>query len=727
MTKIIITIFTILISNTAFSEKVSDRELNTFLEAIKEKKDEELLIASPQFDDCKELLGQFKNETDGGETGNKYKKQLGDCVKDKILGKDGVEGADKKLLEIASKLELESYNKGASSSASSIRDYLSKRLYKAIHGVDRDSKKLADFKDRKIVNHDVYYQLYEEQIGKNTLLEVSKYCLENFGLKNDKDDFLYIVTKKGQDDSGKETSISTYKKHSLITQSTGFNNALIEVKNLKSTATAKSVDYSKRFEINKDAVDTVLTEIKAGVVPTNSISNLWKEQGDKIEEYQACTAKTEKECDKIFKIDGTTKITPYRSIFTNELLKNIEFKLAANDPEKELIKARYGFCATSVVQNMCEIYKCNNSYDVSNEKIVTNCSEKFGITVSRTQKLFSTNENNPNAAKVDSIELKSDSQKGAIACNLMRRLQEYRVVLKTVNEIQKDNKNHMAVTGINNEEGNTVFTGGKGAIDKLTSISSVELVENVDSLKNAEKNAATLRETCLEPNDGGNELDGFKFKEGATELEACAPLVAKMDSAKFETIKLDTEAKTALKLKQIEDLTDKEQLEEYLRENNLDHYIGKIKDMEIDEIKNLVSADFKSKRMALVDSLKERFRKESQMQVGSQEADAQETFKGLQNDVANQTIADIEQHKKRVETLFEYSNIVSSYLGIEDSDGNIVGSNVVGRNVEFEKNENVKNDYFNDQESSGGSGGSLDYLQALELIVGIPKDDEKDK
>ncbi|MFT6632515.1 MAG: hypothetical protein ACJAS4_002479 [Bacteriovoracaceae bacterium] len=717
MKKILLTILTILVSTSSFSEEVSEKELNTFLEAIKEKKDEELLISSPDFEKCQTDLENFRKQTDGGEGGENYKKKLGECVKETILGEDGVEGSNEKLLKIADNLGLESYNKGASSSSTSIRDYLSKRIYKAIHGVDRDKKDLTQFKDRKIVNHDIYYQLYAEQVGKNTLLEVSKYCLENFGLKDKKQDFLYLVPIGSPEKTDPKPNFA-YSINSYIKNSDDFENLLQDAKKLNPKSDKKWVEYSKRFQIDDNEINNTISKVSGGELPDKPIKDLWLKQGSLVEEYQACTGKTENDCDYLFPKD---KATPYRSIYTNSLLKDIEFKLSAKDSEKELIKARYGFCASSVIQNMCEIYKCNNVYDTFDDKIVKNCKDTFSIIVKNEKKLFSTDDPN---SKVKEIELKSKNIKGAVACNLMRRLKEYRVVLKTIKEIKKDNQKFISKTGINNE-GNEVFNGSKGTIDKLTSISSTELVENVDSLKNAEENAAKLREECLVNENGGNELDGFKFKPDAMEKEVCAPLVAKMDSAKFEVITLDTEAKTALRLKQIEDLSDEEQLKKYLEENNLEEYIGQMGKLSIDEIKNLISADFKAQRMALVDSLKERFKKEKEIQIGSQKDDAENIMKGLQNDVANQTIADIEQHKKRVETLFEYSNIVSSYLEVNDEDGNKIGSNEAGRNIEFEKNENVKNDYFSNDESSGGSGGSLDYLQALGQIVGIPEEEKE--
>lgn len=716
MIKTIAILFIFSIFPCSHAGSVSDKELNTFLEAIKEKKDEELLISSPQFRDCQQQFEDFRTNTKGKDTtGKSHQKLLKECVQEKLLGKEGVEGGSEKLLEIANKIGLESFNKEASKTSETIRDYLSKRLHKAIYGVERDKKNLTALKEKNLVNHDIYYQLYAEQVGKNTLLETAKYCLENFGTKG-KDKFLMISEKEGN---------FYYKELGFLKNQSSpeVKQNLEELRQSVDKANISELSFDKRYIIDEEKIKTGVKELKAfeensvGFTPTR---DLWLDQKNIVEEYEPCTAKNEKACKTQF--DGA----PFRSIFINEALKESEFMLAAGDPDKKLIKQKYGFCTQEIIRNMCEIYKCNNIYNNENETKTKTCSAKFGISITgkdRDKKYYNKGDEDP--SKVSDIGLDSKNKKGATACNLLRRLQEYRVVLKGVKEIQKDNKKYIAKSGFSTSGSfKGVFTGKGGEIDKLTSISSQDLINNVDSLKNSEENAKKLREECLE---SGNELDGFEFKEGAIENEACAPLVAKMDKAKYETIKLDTEAKTAVRLREIESLSDQEQLKKYLEENNLDEYVGKLEKLNIEDVKGLISDDFKSKRMALIDSLAAKFKKEKNIEV----SDDDEILKGnekLKKEFANQTIGDIEQHKRRVETLFEYSNIVTSYLEIKDSETKeVVGSNVVGRNTELEKNEDLKNNYFSDETQSSGASGSIDYLQALGQIIDSSENEEEEK
>ena len=73
------------------------------------------------------------------------------------------------------------------------------------------------------------------------------------------------------------------------------------------------------------------------------------------------------------------------------------------------------------------------------------------------------------------------------------------------------------------------------------------------------------------------------------------------------------------------------------------------------------------------------------------------------------------------------SNIVSSYLVITNEDDEIVGSNATGRSVELESNQELKdNGYFSTDDQSGGSGDSLDYLSAIDQILGISDKKEEE-
>jgi hypothetical protein len=666
----LVLILTLFFVNISVADEISQEELSAYLETIKEKEDEELLIASPQFEACKEKLENFrKNNTD------EQKKQLESCVQQNLLGNDQT---DEQIKQFADQLDLESYNKNAAKSTKSIRDYLQERLHRAIYGYDpkEEEKKLIKLKEKNLVNHDVFYRLYAEQIGKNTLLEVSKYCLENFGFRNNPNGFLYF--KQG--------------KYSIL-------KGLITEKDPD-----ENIHFAQKYELAPDQkIQSVLASLQP--LPT---SLLWSEQKDLISEYNVCTLPNDKQCKEQYPQDH------YRSVKQNELLKDLEFKLAAQDPEKKLIKDRYGFCATQVIKNMCKIYKCNNTYSSSSPtKEKSECLDKFGIQVGQN-------------TQTNSLSLESTENKGQLACNILARLEQYRTVLKEVKNIEEENQNFVAKSGYNADgQFKGIYSNAGGKADQLTSISSKELTEKVESFSKSEDEVKELKDKCL----NGNELDGWELKEGAEKKAECKALLAKLNKTKFDTIEIDTEAKTAAKLQAIDKISSKEDLEKYLKENNLDQYIGRLDQLEVGELKQLISDDFKAKRMALIDNLKERFKKEKQIQVSENSNEAtQLSNKEIKNDVANQAISDIEQHKNRVETLFEYSNIVSSYLQVTDNENNIVGSNKTGRQIELADNENLKaQGYFGGEESISSTGDSLDYIKAIEQIVGFEENDQNQK
>ena len=100
----------------------------------------------------------------------------------------------------------------------------------------------------------------------------------------------------------------------------------------------------------------------------------------------------------------------------------------------------------------------------------------------------------------------------------------------------------------------------------------------------------------------------------------------------------------------------------------------------------------------------------------------------VKKDIANKNLADIQQHRKRVQTLFEYSNIVSSYLEIDDADGENKRQNTTPRTVEVaDAKEGDLKEYFKNNEEEGGASasGSVDYINAIGAILGVneSKDD----
>lgn len=730
--------FTLFLASFLSLADVSDKEMQNFLEAIKENRDEELLIASEQFKKCSEQFEKFKTDTVTKVRVNgkqqKYKDLLIDCVNKEILGDPEAKETDKKLLEIAKNLGLNSFNKKAATSSKSVREYLQKRIRKSIYGQEDRDNVIQKLKTKQYTDHSVFYQLYAEQVGKNTLLEVSKYCLENFGTRNRKTLFTRVdfvhngdVVKDEKGNSAKALSFAS----------------VIEEKQLSSDQNKDEIEFEDLYQLAKDLVDSPQDFFKQKVSKvTQNDREFWRSH-ERIVEYEVCTRKNEKECKKSFTIqDGNKEIVkPFRSVHELSLLKEAEFALSSKDLDNKIIKDRYSFCAGQVVKKMCELYKCQNVYNEGTPKHVKDrCKEIFNIVVDRSLKTFTHVDDKKRITDFTTLS-EGKFEKGAIACNLSKRLEEYRIVLTGVKEIQ----GNMQANKLDNGEDIRITRLGEGAIqagfkgefdrnkiDDLTSISSTELVENVESLKESKELAKTLQENCM------NELgDGrFELKAEAKSDDQCSLLLAKLDAAKFGTIELDTKAKTTAKLKELEDLTDVEEIKTFLKSNGLGNYAKRLDEMaddpeKIAEVKSLVSQDFQAKRMALLDRLKEKYRQESGLQVSEEKADEiADVNLRIENEIANQSVADIATHKKRVENLFQYSNIVSSFLEVQDKDGKTLGQNTTGRLKEIsdstksDEGEGIAKYFVQSNRDSESSSGNISYLEAINEFIDFRAPDE---
>lgn len=716
--------------------KVDEKEMQSFLEAIKEKKDEELLIASEQFKDCESQFTEFREDSS-------KKSEFEKCLNSKIIGDKTAVDADAKLLEIAKNLGLSSFNKKASETSDSILEYLQKRIRKTIYGEEDKKAALSKLKNLNYVDHDVYYQLYSEQIGKNTLLQVSRYCLENFGHK---DPTHFIGVSDIYDQTGK--AMEDGKGNSFKTLAIG---SVVEKKS--DIAKDKSEDdmtFSDLYQLPDLLKQNPKEYFDHNLSTKMSYADFWKDH-DNIKEFEVCTLSTPGECKKKYK-------DQYRSVHVLSLMKDAEFILSSKDSDNKLIKDRYNFCAGQVIKNMCELYKCNNVYDAGTpDKEKSRCENLFGISKDDVKKKeHKTFFDNDETKRIDSFQTLSKSdgkersekeQKGAIACNLVKRLEEYRIILNGVKEV-KDEFNSLTLS-----DGTTLkrtkFQGGatnfgfKGNFDvnkvnKALTISSAELSSGVKSLTEASDKAKKLREKCMEEEDGGR----LVLRAEAHQDEECGLLLAKLDESKFGTIELDTEAKTTAKLQEIEKLESKEDLEKFLKDNEMGHYVDRLKELDdpkkLEEIKNLISQDFKAKRLALVDRLKEKFDKERKLKVGGDSSDQklEDEKVEIENDIANQTIADIETHKQRVETLFQYANIASSFLELkergENGEAKIVGSNTSGRLKELGDLKNQDDSsiqkYFTSLDESSESGeGKIDYSNVINEFINFKEESSETK
>ena len=658
-------IFILLIfSQNILAASPSKKEVDTYLEAIKEVEVNQQVLGLPQFKECKS-----KYEDDFKKDATSAKQNVQECVEKKFKE---IEESDKDaFVKLAKSIDLKSYNPEAAKSSTSIREYLADRIRKSMQG-DNYEEARKGLAKRKYVSHNDFYQLYMEQIGKNTLLEVSKYCLENFGFDNRE----YMVRS-----ISKGLKIKALKPISSLTS---FFDAKGEPL-VTLTPNLRNIDPSAAPEVFTEIVDFSY---------------------GKMVEYQLCDLNTEAECKSRYKTDENGSYLPFRSLAEAIRLKEAEFELAKNkNLGVEFLKNKYAECASEIVRNMCDVYKCNNVYNLS--------SPDSKQMICRNPNIIGDSWDQNFNKDAQGISLESKDPKGSIACNLMNRLEEYRYILKETEDIKKDNLNHTAVSGFNLLNSfEQKFNSGK-EINKLTSISSKELTTKVKSINSSEEEADKLKTTCMD------EIDGvWQLKPDADKNKECELLMAKTNQEEFDKIELDTESKTEIILKQLSRLKDDTKyFDDFVKKHNLTP-----EDLKDDEkITAIMEQEYKSKKMALIDSLNQKYLKEKKLTTDNKDKATVE----LQNDIANQSLAEIEQHKKRIQNLFEYSNIVSSYLVAKDDSGKEVSKNTVSRDLELQGNLEYQK-YFSDSDSSSGGGSSnFVYSSAIDKILGIGSNEKK--
>lgn len=85
--------------------------------------------------------------------------------------------------KLAQKLQLDSYGLVEGKTQGKLRDYFSERIQKALYGPGAQGERLK-IKEMKIVDHKVYNDLYESQLGKAVLLDLSNYCYNQLAPKS---------------------------------------------------------------------------------------------------------------------------------------------------------------------------------------------------------------------------------------------------------------------------------------------------------------------------------------------------------------------------------------------------------------------------------------------------------------------------------------------------------------------------------------------------------------
>ena len=145
-----------------------------FMTVVKDVEVERLIGSEPAFNKCRED-SKFKPGDNKQVRDANINKATG-CFKAFLEKKSEAD-----LKKLASNLKLEEYGLTQSKNVNEITSYLSGKMHKALTGVSPTDKDFGKQKweDKKIVDQKVFIELYKNQLVKNSLFEISRYCFEN--------------------------------------------------------------------------------------------------------------------------------------------------------------------------------------------------------------------------------------------------------------------------------------------------------------------------------------------------------------------------------------------------------------------------------------------------------------------------------------------------------------------------------------------------------------------
>lgn len=168
---------------TAGTGEMSEKELsNKFIATIQESKIEDQLTKSTEFKSCAAKSKLEVGKSGKGKENETAIAEIEKCFTDKINGQ-----SPQQLEKLSDKMGLQSYGLVQSKAAKDITEYLSKKISKALTGVDSDEKNLktmienSKFKNQNVVDQSLFFKLYQTQLGKNVLLEISRFCYKDLG------------------------------------------------------------------------------------------------------------------------------------------------------------------------------------------------------------------------------------------------------------------------------------------------------------------------------------------------------------------------------------------------------------------------------------------------------------------------------------------------------------------------------------------------------------------
>lgn len=169
-------ILLLIVSTNLYANEIVDPADGKNIAAqIKDVQMEEMLKETGAFKECRDLNKDPKNP-------NIQATQ--ECFQKKLAGNTN----SKQLEDWSNSLNLQGYGLVKSKNIRDIQKYLNDKLYKALTGVDPEEEArknmLVSFKDKKHIDQKVFIEMYKNQLGKNALYEVSRFCFEDLRHKS---------------------------------------------------------------------------------------------------------------------------------------------------------------------------------------------------------------------------------------------------------------------------------------------------------------------------------------------------------------------------------------------------------------------------------------------------------------------------------------------------------------------------------------------------------------
>lgn len=559
-----------------------------------------------------------------------------DCITNMVSGMN-----PKQLEAIQKDLGESSFKVEGGKRSEAIKEFMQARISKLIYGDKKDEDKT---KPPKVVGHGAYREIYKSQLGKNMLLDINTYCLENIGSDE-----------------------------------------------VSSILDAKLVGGNYSYGFSKVSTDGDVIKFS-----DDGVSD-FKDLIGQIYEYTRGNQDVSKET---------------RETKTLTLLKKASFKEYKNGLGDEAGK----FCRNTIIPSMCELYKCNSTKEEDLEgSVTTEGSEKY----------ICKNKYNYTA--------QIPSKNGQIACTLVKKLESYKKVfkgLKNQKEFFDKDADSLRFAG-STENIETAYD----KIDEITSVGSKELTNEVEALKNIDETTKEIEDTCIQSQDMDSDL--------------CKGLASTMSGDDTDAVIYESDLANAVYKQKVKLAADAgpEELKKFLEENNLmAKYGSKIDKLKPEELAKIIANDYKSKK----DSLRDTMMKKLKALKGTSSGQGVNEIVDDGETIGNKK-KKLENDKEYIETMFEYNNIVTSYLSLskkgekeDGSDREVVGS--FGQNKKSElaslekykgsMNEQEQLEYeeykkmFSDDGSSGTSStknsmDSVDFIGFLDYVLDTPKPETK--